>query len=74
MYLNFKDLRHAINQKMYNLDLKVETINCTLIICGRFLKHALSSDLKMKFLKLCFNCKSVICYRISPTQKAEVGV
>ncbi|XP_060847824.1 probable phospholipid-transporting ATPase IA isoform X3 [Rhopalosiphum padi] len=69
---NLTDLRHAINQKMYNLDLKVETINCTLIICGRFLKHALSSDLKMKFLKLCFNCKSVICYRISPTQKAEI--
>ncbi|KAL4104648.1 hypothetical protein QTP88_019931 [Uroleucon formosanum] len=66
------DLRHTINQKIYNLGLTVETINCTLIISGRLLKHALSSDLKMKFLKLCLDCKSVICYRISPTQKAEI--
>lgn len=59
---------------MYNLGHTVETMNCTLIISGRFLKHALASDLKMKFLKFCLNCKSVICYRISPKQKAEVGV
>lgn len=56
------------------MGLTVETMNCTLIISGRLLKYALSSDLKMKFLKLCLDCKSVICYRISPTQKAEVGV
>ncbi|XP_025203440.1 probable phospholipid-transporting ATPase IA [Melanaphis sacchari] len=66
------DLSHTINQKMCNLDLTIKTINCTLIISGRFLKHALSSELKIKFLKLCFNCKSVICYRISPKQKAEI--
>ncbi|KAE9524276.1 hypothetical protein AGLY_015315 [Aphis glycines] len=66
------DLRHTINQKMYNLGHTIETMNCTLIISGRFLKHALSSDLKMKFLKFCLNCKSVICYRISPKQKAEI--
>eukprot|EP00102_Acyrthosiphon_pisum_P016390 XP_008187336.2 PREDICTED: probable phospholipid-transporting ATPase IA isoform X2 [Acyrthosiphon pisum] len=69
---NLTDLRHTINQKIYNLGLTVETMNCTLIISGRLLKHALSSDLKMKFLKLCLDCKSVICYRISPTQKAEI--
>ncbi|XP_060857421.1 probable phospholipid-transporting ATPase IA isoform X2 [Metopolophium dirhodum] len=69
---NLTDLRHTINQKIYNLGLTVETMNCTLIISGRLLKHALSSDLKMKFLKLCLDCKSVICYRMSPAQKAEI--
>lgn len=46
--------------------------SCTLIIDGQSLKHALSHDLKMDFLELCMSCKSVICCRVSPMQKAEV--
>lgn len=44
----------------------------TLIIDGQSLKHALTHDLKMDFLELCLSCKSVICCRVSPMQKAEV--
>ncbi|CAH1730930.1 probable phospholipid-transporting ATPase IA isoform X2 [Aphis gossypii] len=44
----------------------------TLVIDGQSLKHALSHDLKMDFLELCMSCKSVICCRVSPMQKAEV--
>lgn len=44
----------------------------TLIIDGQSLKHALSHDLRMDFLDLCLSCKSVICCRVSPMQKAEV--
>lgn len=44
----------------------------TLIIDGQSLKHALSPDLRMEFLDLCLSCKSVICCRVSPMQKAEV--
>lgn len=46
----------------------------TLIIDGQSLKHALSHDLKMDFLELCLCCKSVICCRVSPMQKAEVCI
>ncbi|KAL3239280.1 aminophospholipid-translocating P4-type ATPase DNF2 [Nakaseomyces bracarensis] len=43
------------------------------IIDGDALKYALSSDdLKRKFLLLCKNCKSVLCCRVSPSQKAAV--
>lgn len=57
-------------------ELGPEIGNCcnpfTLIIDGQSLKHALSHDLKMDFLELCMSCKSVICCRVSPIQKAEV--
>lgn len=46
----------------------------TLVIDGQSLKHALSHDLKMDFLELCMSCKSVICCRVSPMQKAEVCI
>lgn len=67
----FKDLRQAIHKKWYDLNL-ISLNNYTLIIYGKSLKHAFSDDLKMDFLKLCINCKSVICCRISSKQKAEV--
>lgn len=67
----FKNLRKAMYKKLFDLDLK-SLNNYTLIIYGRSLKHAFSNDLKMDFLKLCINCKSVICCRISSKQKTEV--
>lgn len=43
------------------------------IIDGEALKYALSTeDMKRKFLLLCKNCKSVLCCRVSPAQKAAV--
>jgi phospholipid-translocating ATPase len=43
-----------------------------LIIDGDALKLVLEDPLKSKFLLLCKQCKSVICCRVSPSQKALV--
>lgn len=42
------------------------------IIDGDALKHCLDDRLKLKFLLLCKQCKSVLCCRVSPAQKASV--
>jgi phospholipid-translocating ATPase len=43
-----------------------------LVIDGDTLKLMLEEDLKQKFLLLCKRCKSVLCCRVSPAQKAAV--
>ncbi|XP_014280434.1 probable phospholipid-transporting ATPase IA isoform X2 [Halyomorpha halys] len=43
-----------------------------LVIDGQALRYALTPDVKSDFLQLCIACKSVICCRVSPMQKAEV--
>ncbi|KAH7865566.1 hypothetical protein Vadar_008338 [Vaccinium darrowii] len=43
-----------------------------LIVDGKTLKYALEDDLKHDFLNLAIDCASVICYRVSPQQKALV--
>ncbi|KAJ8100442.1 hypothetical protein POJ06DRAFT_196550 [Lipomyces tetrasporus] len=43
-----------------------------LIIDGEALKLVLDESLKMRFLLLCKQCKSVLCCRVSPAQKAAV--
>ncbi|XP_054754666.1 probable phospholipid-transporting ATPase IA isoform X2 [Lytechinus pictus] len=43
-----------------------------LIINGEALKFALSFDLRKDFLELAMSCKSVICCRVTPLQKAEL--
>jgi magnesium-transporting ATPase (P-type) len=43
-----------------------------LLITGPALLHALSDQLKMKFLELATMCKTVICCRVTPLQKAQV--
>lgn len=72
----FQELRESLRQHINELGPSVgkHTNSCTLIIDGHSLKHALSHDLKMDFLELCMNCKSVICCRVSPMQKAEVRI
>ncbi|KAJ5703287.1 hypothetical protein N7493_011676 [Penicillium malachiteum] len=42
------------------------------IVDGETLKLMLSDELKQKFLLLCKQCKSVLCCRVSPSQKAAV--
>lgn len=44
-----------------------------LIIDGKTLSYALEDDLKLQFLGLAVDCASVICCRVSPKQKADVG-
>ncbi|EMR82974.1 putative phospholipid-transporting atpase 1 protein [Botrytis cinerea BcDW1] len=43
-----------------------------LVIDGFTLRWALCDELKQKFLLLCKQCKSVLCCRVSPAQKAAV--
>lgn len=71
---NLKELRESLRQHMSELKPAVGKPDnpLTLVIDGQSLKHALSHDLKMDFLELCKSCKSVICCRVSPMQKAEV--
>lgn len=72
---HIKELRESLRQHINELGTAVgkSDNSFTLIIDGQSLKHALSHDLKMDFLELCLSCKSVICCRVSPMQKAEVG-
>lgn len=42
------------------------------VIDGFTLRYALSDELSQKFLLLCKQCKSVLCCRVSPAQKAAV--
>ncbi|EEB07789.1 P-type ATPase [Schizosaccharomyces japonicus yFS275] len=43
-----------------------------LVVDGQTLKLVLEEPLRDKFLLLCKNCKSVLCCRVSPAQKASV--
>lgn len=43
-----------------------------LVIDGKSLKFALSYECRRDFLDVAISCKSVICCRVSPLQKAEV--
>src|SRR5690606_30602412 len=43
-----------------------------LVIDGFTLKYILREELQQKFLLLCKQCKSVLCCRVSPAQKAAV--
>lgn len=48
------------------------TPDSALVVDGRSLEYALTPDLKSDFMKIALNCKSVICCRVSPFQKAEM--
>ncbi|KAI9748069.1 MAG: c-5 sterol desaturase, partial [Chaenotheca gracillima] len=43
-----------------------------IVIDGESLKLVLDDELRQKFLLLCKQCKSVLCCRVSPSQKAAV--
>jgi len=45
-----------------------------LIIDGKTLTYTLEDDMKHQFLALAVDCASVICCRVSPKQKALVGL
>jgi len=48
------------------------TPDTALVIDGRSLEYALSGNLRRDFMRIALNCKSVICCRVSPFQKAEM--
>lgn len=68
------NVREAILRK--NCDTSADILekqnDMALIIDGKTLKYALACELRNDFLRLCINCKVVICCRVSPMQKAEV--
>ncbi|KAI8909915.1 hypothetical protein DFJ77DRAFT_109181 [Powellomyces hirtus] len=56
----------------FDKDAEVDLEPLALIIDGRTLDYALEDDIKLTFLELATLCKSVICCRVSPLQKALV--
>ena len=44
-----------------------------LVIDGRTLQYALTHEMRKDFMELCLGCRSVVCCRVSPGQKAEVS-
>lgn len=48
------------------------TPESALVIDGRSLEYALTPDLRTDFMRISLDCKSVICCRVSPFQKAEM--
>lgn len=45
-----------------------------MVVNGKSLEIVLRNGIKDQFLQLAVNCASVICCRVSPKQKALVGV
>lgn len=60
------------NPSMLKVSSHTPSDNHALVIDGEGLKYVLEEKIRFKFLMLCRNCKSVICCRVSPSQKAEV--
>lgn len=54
------------------LDHSPPSIHHAVVIDGDTLKLCLDDRIKLKFLLLCKQCKSVLCCRVSPAQKAAV--
>ncbi|KAM9645822.1 putative phospholipid-transporting ATPase IM [Trichechus inunguis] len=68
---------HVVCEKKQQLEMDSiveETItgDYALIINGHSLAHALESDVKNDLLELACMCKTVVCCRVTPLQKAQV--
>ena len=67
--------REEINRHVIEFGDQLKRENdAALIIDGKTLIYTLTPDLRKDFLDLCISCKSVICCRVSPSQKAEVYI
>lgn len=60
----------SINDQQFEDDQPFEGF--AILITGQSLIHALSQNVQMKFLEIATMCKSVICCRVTPLQKAQV--
>lgn len=63
-----------MNKQINDMDLLSQRNDCTLVFNEKSLKHALSKDLQMDFLKLSMRCKAVICCRTTSKHKAEASI
>ncbi|KAH6937135.1 hypothetical protein HPB50_025756 [Hyalomma asiaticum] len=65
--------REAVRKHAHDFgDLLRKENELALIIDGKTLKYALSSDVRRDFIDISLSCKVCICCRVSPMQKAEV--
>ena len=71
--LYYQETREKINEiiRAFGDQLKSEN-EAALIVDGKSLIYCLTADLRKDFLDVCISCKSIICCRVSPSQKAEV--
>ncbi|XP_069905278.1 phospholipid-transporting ATPase IB isoform X1 [Oryctolagus cuniculus] len=70
---SFEATKQAITQNCQDLKHLLGKENeVALIIDGETLKYALSFEIKRNFLNLALSCKTVLCCRLSPLQKAEI--
>ncbi|XP_073922017.1 probable phospholipid-transporting ATPase IM isoform X3 [Castor canadensis] len=68
---------HVVCEKKQQLELdsvaeEIMTGDYALVINGHSLAHALESDVKNDLLELACMCKTVVCCRVTPLQKAQV--
>uniref|UniRef100_A0A6I8SRP2 Phospholipid-transporting ATPase n=1 Tax=Xenopus tropicalis TaxID=8364 RepID=A0A6I8SRP2_XENTR len=68
---------HQFSEKMQ--DTKLDTVyeetvtgEYAMVINGHSLAHALEADMEKEFLEIACMCKTVICCRVTPLQKAQV--
>ena len=61
-----------ISKKLQREGLVGQNNEITLIIDGKTLVRALQSEIRTDFIKVCTSCRTVICCRVSPTQKSDM--
>lgn len=65
--------REAIGRHIHDFgDLLRKENELALVVDGKTLKYALSSDVRRDFVDIALSCKVCICCRVSPMQKAEI--
>jgi phospholipid-translocating ATPase len=67
-----KQLRDALNMFWDEKGNPTKSSSYALVIDGESLTHALADSCRALLLELACRCKSVICCRVSPLQKALV--
>lgn len=67
-----KELQKCLDE-LHHMDDSVPRPKLALIIDGKCLMYALDPSLRVLLLNLGMNCNSVVCCRVSPLQKAQVG-
>jgi len=72
-------IKEAVKTQLMKCIEEAEQILCTvtgpslaLVIDGKCLMYALDLSLRDMLLNLSLNCRSVVCCRVSPLQKAQV--
>ncbi|XP_075419671.1 phospholipid-transporting ATPase IB-like [Tenrec ecaudatus] len=70
---SFEVTQEAIGQNCSDLGpLLFQENDVALVIDGETLKYVLHFEIKKNFLTLALSCKTVLCCRLSPLQKAEI--